>query len=139
TIPAGQSVSMNVTFSPQNTGAVSGAISFNSNASNASASESLSGTGMAAQTTGQLGMSPASLNFGTVIVGNKSSLAATLSATGSSVTITSASSSSGLFSISGVSLPLTIPAGQSVAVSVAFSPQSGGAASGTISFISNAS
>jgi fibronectin type 3 domain-containing protein len=45
TILAGQPVSFNVAFTPQNSGAQSGALSFSSNASNSTTSESLSGTG----------------------------------------------------------------------------------------------
>jgi fibronectin type 3 domain-containing protein len=45
TIPAGQQASVNVAFTPQNSGAQSGALSFTSNASNPTTSESLSGTG----------------------------------------------------------------------------------------------
>jgi hypothetical protein len=138
TIPAGKSVSLSVVFSPQSSGAASGALSFASNASNSSLAESLTGTGTAAVTQGQLGMSPSSLSFGSVTVGSTSSLPATLTASGASVTITSASSSSGLFSMPGVSFPLTINSGQSVAINVVFTPQNGGAASGTLTFASNA-
>jgi hypothetical protein len=45
TIPAGQSVSLDVVFSPQNSGVVSGTLAFASNASNSSSSESVTGTG----------------------------------------------------------------------------------------------
>jgi Abnormal spindle-like microcephaly-assoc'd, ASPM-SPD-2-Hydin len=139
TIPAGKSVSLSVVFSPQTSGASSGALAFASNASNSSVAESLSGTGTAAVTQGQLVMSPSSLSFGNVTVGTTSSLPATLTASGASVTISSAASSSGLFSMPGVSFPLTINSGQSVALNVVFSPQSSGTASGTLTFASNAS
>jgi fibronectin type 3 domain-containing protein len=55
------------------------------------------------------------------------------------VTITSATSSSSEFVVSGISVPTTIPAGQSISYSVAFAPQSSGTASATLSFASNAS
>jgi hypothetical protein len=45
TIPAGQSVTFNVAFSPKNSGTASGSLSFASNASDSQATESLSGTG----------------------------------------------------------------------------------------------
>src|SRR5437764_15250620 len=60
-------------------------------------------------------------------------------AVGSGVIIASASRSSAEFSVSGLSLPVTIAAGQSVPYSVTFKPQSSGTASGTLSFASNAS
>jgi len=46
TIPAGQSVSVNVGFTPQNSGTASGTLSFSSNASNSPASGSMAGTGV---------------------------------------------------------------------------------------------
>jgi hypothetical protein len=51
----------------------------------------------------------------------------------------SASSSSSEFSLSGLSLPVTLAAGQSVPYSVKFTPQSSGTASATLSFASNTS
>lgn len=50
-----------------------------------------------------------------------------------------ASDSNGEFVLSGISLPATIPAGQSATFTVTFTPQSSGATSGTLSFPSNAS
>lgn len=43
-----------------------------------------------------------------------------------------------MFTLGGISLPLTIPAGQSVPFSVTFSPTVTGAASATLTFTSNA-
>src|SRR5207248_1851428 len=62
-----------------------------------------------------------------------------LSATGSDVTVSSASSSSSEFTLSGASFPRTIPAGQSVSLTVTFTPQTSGPASASLSFVSNAS
>jgi hypothetical protein len=45
TIPAGQQLSFNVAFTPQNSGTDAGSLSFTSNASNSQATESLSGIG----------------------------------------------------------------------------------------------
>jgi len=47
TIPAGQEVSLNVTFTPQNTGKTSAMLSFASNAANSPTPEPLAGTGTA--------------------------------------------------------------------------------------------
>jgi hypothetical protein len=47
TIPAGQSVSFNVAFTPSGTGTVSGSLSFTSNAANSQTKESLTGIGTA--------------------------------------------------------------------------------------------
>jgi hypothetical protein len=138
TIPAGQQVSFNVAFTPQNSGAQSGTFSFTSNASNSTTSESLSGTGTTVAP-GQLSVAPAPLNFGSVAVGSSTTQPITLSASGASVTISSAASSTSQFVLQGMSLPLTILAGQPVSFNVAFTPQNSGAQSGALSFASNAS
>jgi fibronectin type 3 domain-containing protein len=62
-----------------------------------------------------------------------------VSASGSSITITSAGSTSPEFLISGISLPKTLAAGQTASYSVTFKPQSSGTASATIAFATNAS
>jgi hypothetical protein len=49
------------------------------------------------------------------------------------------SDSNGEFALSGIALPITIPAGQSANFTVTFTPQSSGATSATLSFPSNAS
>ncbi|MGA8439298.1 MAG: choice-of-anchor D domain-containing protein [Candidatus Sulfotelmatobacter sp.] len=138
TIPVGQPVSFNVAFTPQNSGTESGTLSFTSNASNSTTSESLSGTGTTVAP-GQLSVAPAPLNFGSVAVGSTTTQPITLSASGASVTISSAASSTSQFALQGMSLPLTIPVGQPVSLNVAFTPQNSGTQSGTLSFTSNAS
>jgi hypothetical protein len=65
-------------------------------------------------------------------------MTATLSATSSSVVVTSANTTSSEFTVSGMTLPLTIAPGQSQSFIVRFSPQSSGTAAANISFLSNA-
>jgi predicted phage tail protein len=96
----------------------------------------LAGTGTAAS---QLTLTPALLSFGNVPDGTTETLPITISASGSSVTVSSASSSSAQFVLDGASFPLTIAAGQTMSFNVAFTPQSGGTVSGALSFASNAS
>jgi hypothetical protein len=136
TLTPGQSFTFTTTFTPQVTGQVSGTLKMMNSKNYASAWVPLSGTGTA---TGQLSVYPASISFGNLAVGSTASQTGKLTAVGSSVTITSDTSSSSEFSIKGISLPITIAAGQSVSYSVAFTPQSSGTASGTLSFASNAS
>ena len=135
TLTAGQSYTFSTAFSPKSSGTASGSIVIVSDASNSNLSIALSGTATAS---GQLLLSPAALDFGNITVGQNKSLTATLSASGSSVTVSSASTSNPEFSLSGVSFPLALAAGQSTPVSVTFTPQSSGTASGSISFSSNA-
>ena len=136
TLTPGQSFTFSISFSPQTAGSVSGSFTGLNPKNYSNVSIPLSGTGTAA---GQLSLSPSSASFGNVNVGSTASQSGKLTAAGSSVTVTSANSSSSEFSVSGISLPTTIPAGQSIAYSVAFTPQSSGAASATLSFASSAS
>ena len=136
TLTSGQSITFSVIFTPSSAGSASGNQAVASNASNPSLNIPLSGTGTAA---GQFAVTPASLAFGNVVVATGANLPAQLSATGASVTVTSANLSSSEFTLSGLSFPVTIPAGNNVQFTVAFTPQATGAASGTVSFASNAS
>jgi len=135
TLTAGQSVSFTVTFAPTSAGSASGTFTLTSNAPNPTLSIPLSGTGTNPAT---LAVSPTSLPFGSVTIGNSANLTGTLTASGSNVTVTSGSSNSSEFTLSGISFPVTINAGQSTQFTVTFTPTTSGAASGTITFVSNA-
>ena len=136
TLTSGQSVTFTVIFTPPSAAGDSGNLAIASNASNPTLNIPLSGTGTAS---GQLAVNPTSLGFGSVAVGASSPLTATLNATGTSVTVSSANLSSSEFTLSGISFPTTITAGNSLQFTVTFTPQATGAASGTASFASNAS
>jgi len=136
TLSANQSVTFTATFAPTGAGAASGNLSVASNASNPTLTIALSGTGTAA---GTLAVSPTSLSFGSVTVGSNASLNGSLTASGASVTVASASLNNNEFALSGISLPATIPAGQSAPFTVTFTPQTSGATSASLSFSSNAS
>src|ERR1019366_3836738 len=104
TLGAGQSSTFSVVFPPPLAGSASGNVAFTSNASNPAMNLPLSGTGV---TQGTLTANPTSLAFGSVQVGNSSSLSETLAnAGGSSLTISAATASGSGFSLSGLSLPL---------------------------------
>jgi hypothetical protein len=132
TLSSGQSVTVNVTFSPQFTGTAGGSLSVFPGLV-----VPITGTGSSA--VGQLALSPAPLSFGDVNVGNTGTQSVTLSATGASVTVSSAASGSSQFVLQGASLPFTLAAGQSQAFNIAFTPQNSGLQSSSISFTSNAS
>ncbi len=136
TLTANQSVTFTATFAPSSAGAASGNLSVASNASNSTLNIALSGTGTAA---GTLAVSPTSLSFGGVAVGSSSPLNGSLTASGASVTVSSASLNSSEFVLSGISLPTTLTAGQSAPFTVTFTPQTSGATSASLSFSSNAS
>jgi hypothetical protein len=90
-------------------------------------------------TTGALAVSPSTLNFGNIAVGTTSSLTGTLSASTADVTVSSASWSGSGYSVSGVTFPMSVPAGQSAQYTVTFTPPAAGSSPGSISFVSNAS
>ncbi|MFI5069830.1 MAG: choice-of-anchor D domain-containing protein [Terriglobales bacterium] len=131
TLAPSESVTFSASFTPQSSGNAQGKISVISNASNSTVNLALSGS---ANAPGQLALSPASLNFGNVIVGKSQQLTASLAASGSAVTVSSASFSGSEYSLSGIQLPVTIPAGQSAAFTVIFAPQTSGAATASLSF-----
>jgi hypothetical protein len=131
----GKSLTFQIRFVPTASGSAAGSLTVVSNAGANALTIPLSGNGAAG---GTLTVSPASANLGSVAVGSSKTMSATLSAAGSSVVVSSATTTSSEFTISGISLPVTIAAGNSVAITVDFSPNSSGAAAGTLSFASNA-
>jgi hypothetical protein len=133
TLQSGKKVSLDVTFKPAVQGLTGGSSFFDG----PNLDIPLQGTGTGAAKR-ELTVTPATLNFGKVAVGGTATLAASLSATGGSVTISSASSSSSQFAVRDANFPLTIPAGQEVSLNVTFTPQHSVKSSGTLTFISNA-
>jgi hypothetical protein len=133
---AGESFTFNLVFAPGAAATASGALFVVSDASNTLSPVALTGTGAP---TGKLLVTPTALNFGSVTVGGSKSLTTTLSAQASSVTISSGEISGSEFTLSGVSFPLTLSAGQSVPVTFTFTPQSSGSASGNLALSTNTS
>jgi Abnormal spindle-like microcephaly-assoc'd, ASPM-SPD-2-Hydin len=87
---------------------------------------------------GTLAVTPSSLSFGNVAVGNTASLTGTLTATGTDVTISSAAWNGSGYSVSGITFPVTVTTGQNTKYTVTFTPAAAGSASGNITFTSNA-
>lgn len=131
------SFTMTVTYTPTAGVQSKGVIYILSNAENSPLSIGVQGTG-ADSTTPQLGVSPATLNFGNVNVGSSATLGATLTASNAAITILSDQSNSSEFVIQGLTLPVTIAAGSSIPVSIQFTPNASGNAVAKAGFISNA-
>jgi hypothetical protein len=94
----------------------------------------------AGATTAQLACTPSSLWFGKVVVGQTETLLVTLTNNGqTSVTVSGMAVSNAEFTASSLSLPLVLSAGQSVDVSMSFTPTAKALTGGTIQFSSNAS
>jgi hypothetical protein len=133
-LAAGQSVTLNIIFKPQSAGLTGGSLAL----FGPWIAIPLTGTG-ATTVNGQLSVAPTPLSFGSVPVGATQSQSITMSATGASVTVSSAASSNSQFKLDGASYPLTIAVGQPVSFNVLFTPKNSGEQSGALSFVSNAS
>lgn len=134
-IGIGQTVTVQIEFAPQSSGAATGTFTVMSDASNSPASASLTGTG----TEPGLGASPTSLSFGTVDVGTNATKNVTLTNSGSSsVTISGVTPTGSGISVSGISLPAVVNAGGNTTFTVQFAPANSGAVTGSISIASNA-
>ncbi len=134
TVAAGQSVSVNLTFTPSVSGWSGGSVDFISNASNSSVAVQLQGNG---QTSNTLTAAPSVVSFGQVAVGASSTRTVVLTNDRHyKIQIYGWHATGGGFSVSGPALPLTLNSGQSVTVKAKFAPSSTGISTGDI-FVSN--
>src|SRR5580692_4513654 len=138
TLVPGATMSFSVTFAPATVGSFPGTVTVTSNASNPSLSIALSGTAEGAPAV--LTASPTSLTYTNITVGQSSSQTETIKNTGgTSATISAVAATGTGFSISGITPPVTLTAGQSTTITVKFAPTSAGTFPGTLTVTSNAS
>ena len=136
TLARGESFTFSGVFAPRSRGKVHGSISFVSDASNtANPTGLLALTGTGDDDADQLTVTPVLMDFGDVLVGSYANQTGKLTASGDSLTILSANSSSPEFTLSGLPLPLTIPAGESVQYTVTFTPDDTGAVFASLNFV----
>ena len=138
TLAAGQNATLTVAFSPVAAGNVTGSVSVISNATNSPTTIALTGSGIAP--TRILSPSVSSLSFGNILVG-KTSGPQTVSITNSgnsSVTISQFTVPGAAFTASGLTVPMTLVAGQSASLTLSFSPSAAGTVGGSVSVVSNA-
>jgi hypothetical protein len=140
TLSAGQSTTITARFAPTATGSVTGNIAVTSNTTNSTLNVSLSGTGASPTTaSGLLTLSPTSTSFSNVLVGSSSSLPVIVKNTGTaSATISQATVTGAGFSLTGLTLPATLAAGQSISFNVIFAPIVTGTVTGNVAITSNA-
>jgi Protein of unknown function (DUF1573) len=136
-IAPGASVPLSVTFAPTAKGYTNGNITIVSNDPDSPLYIHVHGVGVYPDEA-ELQVSPASLNFPNTTVGSTATMSATLKAVNGSVTISSDQSTSSEFVIVGLTLPVTISAGQSLPVTVQFTPNSSGQATAKAGFVSTA-
>src|SRR5437870_2474760 len=138
TLAPGQKTNFNVVFAPASRVNMTGSVSLVSNALNSPTTIALSGTGVQPLQP-QLSVVPPSASFGDVAVGTRNSQTITLINSGTgNVTISQATPSGNGFSMTGLSVPLTLSAGQRTSFNVAFAPTGAGSVTGSLSLVSDA-
>jgi len=134
TLSAGQTTVLSIVYSPTQLGLVAGSVTITSDATNSPTVIVATGTGVQPQLTA----SPSALNFGNVTVGSNGTQTITLSNTGSSAASISQASISGTgFTMSGLTLPMSLAAGASSSFTVQFAPTAAGTVSGGVTVTSN--
>lgn len=133
TLQPGKAVKLPIIFKPTTIGRVTGSFTLSSNALDPVLALPVAGTGAP-----QLTLSPTSLNFGNVTVGQSATLPITLTASAGNVTISSDQLTSSEFSLIGLAPPVTVLSGTSMRVKFKFTPGQSGTASGKAGFFSNA-
>jgi Abnormal spindle-like microcephaly-assoc'd, ASPM-SPD-2-Hydin len=139
-LDAGASVTFTIKFAPVMVGTEAGTFWITTSASSSPLTISLAADGVAAPGgTPAIEVTPASVNFGNVTVGSKDSQTMRVSNTGTAdLTITKIAASGTGFSVSGLSIPTTLPPGENTTFTSSFKPTGTGNQTGSISISSNA-
>jgi Abnormal spindle-like microcephaly-assoc'd, ASPM-SPD-2-Hydin len=136
-IGPGQSAKFQVAYTGSTSGSASGTLSAMTSHGNSSGKTKLNGKSSTAGS--QLSLSTTALNFGNVQMNGSSTQALGLKNSGQTdVQITQISVTGAAFSVSAVTLPITLAAGQSMTLQGKFAPTVAGAATGAITILSNA-
>jgi hypothetical protein len=134
TLTPGQTQTLNVAFKPTAQETVSGNITL-TNSQGGTTVVGITGTGLQAA----ISLTPSSANLGSVTVGSSNTQTFQISNTGNAaLTITQATAAGTGFSVSGLTLPLSINPGLTSTFNAKFQPAAAGAASGSITLVSNA-
>jgi hypothetical protein len=133
----GQSARFQVLFTSSTSGSASGTLTAMTSHGGSSSKVRLKGAAAAEQS--QLSLSTTALHFGNVLVNGSATQAVAVKNSGTNdVQITQIGITGGAFSLSGVAVPVTISAGQSITLQATFAPTTAGTASGAITIASNA-
>jgi hypothetical protein len=132
----GQSAKFAVVFTGSTSGSASGTLMAMTSHGGSSSHVKLKGN---AAGKSQLSLSANTLNFGNVLVNGTVTQAVTLKNSGQSdIQIAQIAVTGGAYSVSGMAAPVTISAGQSMALQTTFAPKAAGTATGAITVTSNA-
>lgn len=133
----GQSAQVRVAFKSSTAGTVSGTLSATTSRGGGSTKVRLNGN--AGKSASQLSLSTNSLKFGNVLVQGTSTQAVTVKNSGNSdLKISQLAVSGSGFSVSGIAAPVTVPAGQSMALQATFAPTASGSTTGSVTITSDA-
>lgn len=137
TLAPGQSTPFKVSYKSSSTSTVSGTLSAMTSRGGGSTKVKLNGN--SGRTASQLSFSTNSLKYGNVLVDGSSTQAVTLKNSGTTdIHISQLDVRGAGFSVSGVAVPVTIPAGQSATLQATFAPAVAGSVSGSITIASDA-
>jgi len=129
-LAAGESIGLNVTFAPTGTGQTHETVTFTSNSSNPSLQLAVAGYGLKSE---PVTAGPSSLSFGQVALGTKAALSIVLTNVRPwDKTLHSVQTMGSAFSVSGPAFPVVLTPGQSVELSVTFTPRAAGLTSGRV-------
>lgn len=132
TLAPGQRAMFNVRYAPAEAGSVTGGVSLVSSASNSPTTISLAGNG--ASQAPPLVVSPTSINFGDVVVGDAISQSVTVANTGTAdVTLNALQATGGGLTVGGLALPTTLAPAQAASFNVRFVPPGAGSTAGSAS------
>ena len=136
TLGSGQSTKFNVGVTPSAAGNITGTLTVSADNAAAPVVVDLSASA-ASSSSPQLSVNPASINFGSVSTGLKGTSNLVLSNTGSAdLTISILTLTGADFTLSGITTPKTIAAGQSATVTVTFAPPTTGSTTGSLAITS---
>jgi len=139
-LAAGQSTSISAVFKPAAGAADTGTITITSNVAGSPSLVALSGTGTTGTKAAALTATPSSIAFGSVAVGSEETQTIHLENTGGEPTAISKLTISGTgVSVSGMTAPMTLAAGQTANLTVTYKPAAAGTLAGSVSIASNAS
>jgi hypothetical protein len=131
TVQPNASCTIQVTFTPTQTGSRTGVLTIYANVTGGELTVLLNGTGAPS---GVVSLTPASINFGGWQVGTTSTALQVTAANSGSPAISFTSSISGAFAIATNACGTSVPATGSCNLTLTFSPTQTGAATGTLSF-----
>lgn len=136
-IGPGQTAKFQIVYTGSTAGTASGTLTAMTSHGGSSSKVKLHGS--AAKAAAQLTISSTSLNFGSVLLNGRSTQAVTIQNSGQSdMQISQIAVSGAGFSVSGVATPVTVSAGQTMALQATFAPTTAGPASGAITVTSDA-